>query len=168
MTPIRIFVSSVQREFSRERAQLRDYLRGDPLMWRFFEIFLVEDIPASDRQPDEVYLGEVERCDIYVGLSGTSTDSRTHRASRPRSEPSDLLGHRNLGHDTALRQGRVAGGRIEVGAGFVARIWRPGDTTQERRDTAQETVQATQKTTQKTARERSSSFPVLSGEGSIP
>jgi len=52
MTPIRIFISSVQREFSRERAQLRDYLRGDPLLRRFFEVFLVEDIPASDRQPD--------------------------------------------------------------------------------------------------------------------
>jgi len=70
MTPIRIFISSVQREFARERAQLRDYLRGDPLMRRFFEVFLFEDIPASDRQPDEVYLGEVERCDIYVGLFG--------------------------------------------------------------------------------------------------
>ncbi|MDE2773534.1 MAG: DUF4062 domain-containing protein [Gemmatimonadota bacterium] len=70
MTPNRIFISSVQREFARERAQLRDYLRGDPLMRRFFEVFLFEDIPASDRQPDEVYLGEVERCDIYVGLFG--------------------------------------------------------------------------------------------------
>lgn len=70
MTPIRIFISSVQREFSRERERLRDYLRGDPLMRRFFEVFLFEDIPASGRQPDEVYLGEVERCDIYVGLFG--------------------------------------------------------------------------------------------------
>ena len=70
MTPIRIFISSVQREFSRERERLRDYLRGDPLMRRFFEVFLFEDVPASDRRPDEVYLGEVDRCDIYVGLFG--------------------------------------------------------------------------------------------------
>ena len=70
MTPIRIFISSVQREFALERAQLREYLRGDPLMRRFFEVFLFEDIPASDRRPDEVYLGEVDRCDIYVGLFG--------------------------------------------------------------------------------------------------
>ena len=43
MTPIRIFISSVQREFAREREQLRVYLRGDPLMRRFFEVFLFED-----------------------------------------------------------------------------------------------------------------------------
>ena len=71
MTPIRIFVSSVQGEFARERRQLRDYLRGDPLMRRFFEVFFFEDAPASDRRPDEVYLDEVERCEIYVGLFGT-------------------------------------------------------------------------------------------------
>ena len=70
MTPIRIFISSVQREFTREREQLRDYLCGDPLMRRFFEVFLFEDVPASERRPDDVYLGEVERCDIYVGLFG--------------------------------------------------------------------------------------------------
>ena len=76
MNPIRIFISSVQREFAREREHLRDYLRGDPLMRRFFEVFLFEvflfeDVPASDRRPDEVYLDEVERCEIYVGLFGT-------------------------------------------------------------------------------------------------
>ena len=70
MTPIRIFISSVQREFSLEREHLRDYLRGDPLMRRFFDVFLFEDVPASDRRPDEVYLAEVDRCDIYVGLFG--------------------------------------------------------------------------------------------------
>ena len=70
MTPIRIFIGSVRREFARERKHLRDYLRGDPLMRRFFEVFLFEDVPASDRWPDEVYLDEVERCDIYVGLFG--------------------------------------------------------------------------------------------------
>ncbi len=71
MTPIRIFISGVQREFAREREQLREYLRGDQLMRRFFEVFLFEDVPASDRWPDEVYLDEVERCEIYVGLFGT-------------------------------------------------------------------------------------------------
>lgn len=34
MTPIRIFISSVQPEFSRERERLRDNLRGDLLMIR--------------------------------------------------------------------------------------------------------------------------------------
>jgi predicted HTH transcriptional regulator len=70
MNPIRIFVSSVQKEFSEERAALRDYLRGDALMRRFFEVFLFEDVPAVDRRADELYLDEVRRCDVYVGLFG--------------------------------------------------------------------------------------------------
>ena len=70
MTPIRIFVSSVQREFADERVALRDYVRGDPLLRRFFDVFLFEDVPATDRRPDELYLEEVERCDLYAGLFG--------------------------------------------------------------------------------------------------
>ena len=70
MTPLRIFISSVQSEFARERATLRDYVRKDPLMRRFFDVFLFEDAPASNRRPDELYLDEVERCDVYVGLFG--------------------------------------------------------------------------------------------------
>ena len=70
MTPIRIFISSVQREFARERRQLRDYLRGDPLMRRFFEVLLCEDVPAEDQRPGAADLDEVERCDIYIGLFG--------------------------------------------------------------------------------------------------
>lgn len=70
MTTIRIFVSSVQGEFARERIALRDYVHDDPLLRRIFKVFLFEDVPASDRRPDELYLDEVERCDIYVGLFG--------------------------------------------------------------------------------------------------
>src|SRR3972149_3568740 len=70
MNTIHIFISSVQKEFSKERAALRDFLRGDPLLRRFFEVFFFENMPAVDRRADEVYLHEVERCDIYVGLFG--------------------------------------------------------------------------------------------------
>lgn len=70
MTPLRIFISSVQKEFTEERAALRDYLRGDALMWRFFEPFLFEDVPAADRRAYEVYLDEVDHCDLYLGLFG--------------------------------------------------------------------------------------------------
>lgn len=47
MKTIRIFISGVQKEFVEERAALRDYLRGDPLFRRFFEVFLFEDVPAQ-------------------------------------------------------------------------------------------------------------------------
>ena len=70
MTPVRIFVSSVQREFADERVALRDYVRGDPLLRRFFDVFVFEDVPATDRRPDDLYLEEVERCDLYAALFG--------------------------------------------------------------------------------------------------
>lgn len=75
MKPLRLFLSSVQREFAAERAALRDYLRGDVLLRRFFEPFLFEEIPAADRRADEVYLAEVARCDVYLGLFGDAYGS---------------------------------------------------------------------------------------------
>nr|MBP7652252.1 DUF4062 domain-containing protein [Candidatus Dependentiae bacterium] len=66
----RIFISSVQKEFSDERIALRDYITGDPLMRKFFEPFIFEDIPAKERPADNVYIDEVKNCDIYVGLFG--------------------------------------------------------------------------------------------------
>ena len=70
MEKLRIFISSVQKEFKAERSSLRDYLRSDSLLRRYFEPFLFEDIPAADRRADELYLDEVRRCDIYIGIFG--------------------------------------------------------------------------------------------------
>ncbi len=50
MNQIRLFISSAQKEFAKERKALRDFLRGDPLLRRFFDVFLFEDVPATDRQ----------------------------------------------------------------------------------------------------------------------
>jgi len=70
MPPLRIFISSAQKELATERAALRDYLRGDALLRRFFEVFLFEDLPATDRRADAVYLAEVKKSDIYLGIFG--------------------------------------------------------------------------------------------------
>jgi ATP-dependent DNA helicase RecG len=83
MNPIRLFISSVQKEFAAERAALRNYLRGDALMRRFFEPFLFEDMPAADRRADEVYLHEVERCDIYIGLFGNDYGNENKKGFSP-------------------------------------------------------------------------------------
>ena len=83
MTPLRIFVSSVQKEFAWEREALRDYLCGDPLMRQFFDVFLFEDIPAADKRPDELYLDEVERCDLYVGLFGNDYGMEDEKGLSP-------------------------------------------------------------------------------------
>ena len=65
-----LFISSVQKELADDRRALKEYVHGDPLLRRFFEVFLFEDLPASDRRADEVYLHEVEQSAIYVGLFG--------------------------------------------------------------------------------------------------
>ena len=51
-TTIRIFIGSVQREFAQEPRALRDYVHDDVLVRRFFDVFLFEDAPATDRRPD--------------------------------------------------------------------------------------------------------------------
>ncbi len=66
----RIFISSAQKEFAEERQAIKAYLLGDALLSRFFEVFLFEDLPASDRRADAAYLDEVRRCDVYLALLG--------------------------------------------------------------------------------------------------
>ena len=48
MADIRVFISSVQKEFVNERRQLCDYIRTDGLLGRFFVPFIFEDMPASE------------------------------------------------------------------------------------------------------------------------
>lgn len=65
-----IFISSVQKELAEERRAIKAFVEGDALLRRYFTAFLFEDLPAADRRADEVYLDEVDRCAIYVGLFG--------------------------------------------------------------------------------------------------
>jgi predicted HTH transcriptional regulator len=65
-----IFVSSVQKELEEDRHSIKTFIEGDPLLRRFFTVFLFEDLPASDRRADAVYLAEVDRCAVYVALFG--------------------------------------------------------------------------------------------------
>jgi ATP-dependent DNA helicase RecG len=66
-----VFISSVQKELAEERRGIKDFLTNDPLLRRFVsEVFLFEDIPAGDRKPDDIYLGEVRQCDIYIAIFG--------------------------------------------------------------------------------------------------
>ena len=67
---IQLFISSVQKELQQERRAVKDFIHGDALLKRFFDVFLFEDLPASDRKADNVYLEQVARCDVYVALLG--------------------------------------------------------------------------------------------------
>lgn len=75
MTRHQVFLSSVQKEFAAERLALREFLQGDPLLRRFFEPVLFEDLPASDRRADDLYLHLVDQCELYVGLFGSEYGS---------------------------------------------------------------------------------------------
>lgn len=71
MSKLKIFVSSVQKELAGERRAVKDFIRDDPLMSRFVDsVFLFEDLPAADRMPNDLYLSEVESCDIYLAIFG--------------------------------------------------------------------------------------------------
>ena len=78
---------------------MRDYLRGDPLMRRFFDPFLFEDVPATDRRPDDLYLDEVERCDLSVGLFGRHYGTEDDAGISPTE--------REFDHATALGKQRL-------------------------------------------------------------
>ncbi|MCP4578247.1 MAG: DUF4062 domain-containing protein [Deltaproteobacteria bacterium] len=69
----KIFISSVQKELAEERRGVKDFITHDPLLSRFIsDVFLFEDIPANDRKPDDIYLKQVEGCDIYLGIFGNA------------------------------------------------------------------------------------------------
>lgn len=70
MEQLRIFISSVQKELAQDRLALRNWLQNDPLMNRFFEPFLFEDVPAQDHHANDVYLHAAADCDVYIGLFG--------------------------------------------------------------------------------------------------
>ena len=63
-----VFISSVQKELAAERQSLRDFIRGDVLLGQYFEAFLFEDLPAGNQSPDQMYLSEVDRSSVYLGI----------------------------------------------------------------------------------------------------
>jgi predicted HTH transcriptional regulator len=111
----RIFVSSVQKELAAERRALKDYIEGDALLRRFFRVFLFEDLPASDRRADNVYLEEVAHSDIYVGLFGNEYGPEADGGASPTEQEFDCAtaaGKTRLiyvkGADDAARHPRMA------------------------------------------------------------
>lgn len=67
MSALRTFIRSVRSDFARERFTR---WQGSPVR-RVFVVLLAEQMPASDRRADELYLDDVYQCDLYVGLFGS-------------------------------------------------------------------------------------------------
>ena len=65
-----IFVSSPQSEFARERRELCYFVLTDPYLKQYFDVFIFENLPANQQNPQNNYRGKVEECKIYLGLFG--------------------------------------------------------------------------------------------------
>ncbi len=97
---LKIFISSVQKEFAKERKELKAFLLGDAVLRRFIsDVFLFEEIPACDRRADEVYLEEVERCDVYLGVFGNDYGFEDAEGVSPTEREYD---HAGVCHKTRL------------------------------------------------------------------
>ncbi len=127
-TRLKIFVSSVQKELADERRAVADFIRNDPLLRLFFEVFLFEDLPASDRRADAVYLAEVERSDLYLGLFGNEYGWEDTQGLSPTEREFDhatALGKVRLifvkGMDDASRQPKMRALIARAGAQLIRR-----------------------------------------------
>jgi predicted HTH transcriptional regulator len=94
-----IFISSVQREFAEERKQLFSYLTNDPILSLFFKPFIFENHPASNSKTYDIYLKEVEKSDIYLGLLGNEYGTASKNSISPTEQEYNLA---NKLHKTCL------------------------------------------------------------------
>jgi ATP-dependent DNA helicase RecG len=91
---IGIFISSVQKEFSAERQSIKEFIHNEPLLNRFFHVFLFEDLPAVDHRADEVYLDDVSNCTIYLGIFGDQYGSEDAEGISPTEREFNLATER--------------------------------------------------------------------------
>lgn len=78
-----IFISSVQKELQEFRDAVYHYVTSDPLLKQFFTVFQFEKLPAADRAADDVYLDEVAKTDIYLGLFANEYGSEDDNGLSP-------------------------------------------------------------------------------------
>ena len=86
----KVFISSVQREFTAERQVLAEYVRKDALLGKFFDVFLFEEEPACDVAARNLYLPEVEKSDIYLGILGAQFGNADADGVSPTEREYDL------------------------------------------------------------------------------
>ena len=85
----RIFISSVQKEFERERAAIKRMIESDPILKPHFNVFVFEiDAPASDKSTQQVYaiahrnyasIGSIQ-VEVYLDRVEVISPGRIHRA----------------------------------------------------------------------------------------
>ena len=95
----KIFVSSVIKEFEKERKFIKQEIETDYILNRFFDVFLFEEYSASGLSPEELYSEEVINSDIYIGLIGSDYGSILESGISPTELEYDLY---NKTHNDAL------------------------------------------------------------------
>jgi len=91
----KIFISSVQSEFAEERQMLFEYLTTDALLGKFFETFIFENVQALNANPANIFINEVERCDIYIGLFGQQYGFEDNEGISPTEREFDIATKQN-------------------------------------------------------------------------
>ena len=71
----KIFVSSNQNEFQKERDLIKNEIEKDTVLNNLFNVYTFERTPASPYSPEELYSEEVLNSDIYIGLIGSNYGS---------------------------------------------------------------------------------------------
>ena len=117
----RIFISSVQREFARERKALADYIRRDALFGRFFEVFIFEETPAASDSAQKVYLGEAKDCDVYLGLIGAKYGNVDEKGISPTEREYDAASSASRHVLVFVREGS-ASNREQKEAAFLRKV----------------------------------------------
>ena len=79
-----IFISSPANEFKEERIKIKKFIEENSILNQIFEVFVFEeDVVATGKQSDEIYLEKARNSDIYLGLIGEDID--TGRRCGPQS-----------------------------------------------------------------------------------
>ena len=118
----RIFVSSVQKEFERERAAIKRMIESDPILKPHFKAFVFEiDAPAADKTTQQVYLKEIEKSDIYLVLIGNKYGYCDEGGVSPTEQEFDRA--KELGLTTLVMvRGRDDSKREEREARFLKKV----------------------------------------------
>lgn len=72
----KVFVSGNQTELSEERMAVKEVINDTPVINKFFEPFLFEDLPAQGLDAVSSFLERVKSSDIYIGILGNSYGSK--------------------------------------------------------------------------------------------
>jgi predicted HTH transcriptional regulator len=125
--PEQVFISSTQEELAAERRAVAEFIRRDPLLSGFFTVFLFEELSATDKRPDDLYLDEVDRSSVYIGIFGRRYGSQDSAGISPTEREFDratALGKPRFVFLLGGDDGREAKLRALIDRASAGLVWR--------------------------------------------